>query len=83
MTRDEIISLIDEHSQTWKAVKRWAEQEIAMSQGKLEQPGFDAVATENERGAIKRLRTLLALAGTDAPAEIPDTEVSYTTRPDT
>jgi hypothetical protein len=46
-------------SETWLAVKAFAEERIAYSQRAIEQRGFDPIKTEFERGAIAALRALL------------------------
>lgn len=52
---------IDEHSETWCAVKAWAEARLRMHQRSLETQGLDMVQTEGARGAIRDLRLLLKL----------------------
>lgn len=53
--------MIDEHSETWRAVKAWAEAYLGRACTYLETPGADVVKTENARGQILALRALLRL----------------------
>ena len=53
--------MIDQDSKTWATIKRWAEDELAKEQKKLESPHLDFNQTNNARGAITRLRQLVAL----------------------
>lgn len=55
---------IDANSATWRAVKAWAEQEIENARGRLETRALPIEDTDYERGAIGKLRDLLALTNT-------------------
>lgn len=54
--------MIDTNSSTWLFVKKTAEEMIARAQRELEVRGTAPDATEFERGRIKALRDILALA---------------------
>lgn len=53
---------IDPNSQTWRAVKAWAEGRRERSRSALEAQALPASDTEFERGKIAAVRELLALA---------------------
>lgn len=64
---------IDPHSETWAAVKKFAETEIEFARNRLERQGADPLTTEYERGRIKTLRDLLALATPRPEIRVPST----------
>lgn len=66
---------LDIHSPTWRAVKTWAEAELTAARSRLEQAGVSATESDIERGDIRRLKALLALAD-DKPA-IPSSGAPY------
>lgn len=53
---------IETHSQTWWALKAFAETGLDTARKKLEQHGASIGDTEFERGKIKAYREMLALA---------------------
>ena len=61
---------IDPHSATWKAIAEDARQRIEDAHSRLESRGLPIADTEFERGRIKALRDILALA--DPPDIIPE-----------
>lgn len=69
------LSGLDPHSTTWRALKAWAEQELARIRLHLEQPDLDAISTATDRGVIVGLKAFLALAD-DKPA-IPSSDPHY------
>jgi hypothetical protein len=58
---------VDPYSETWCAVAKFANEQLAAAWLQLEQPRLDAVSTEYERGRIRSLRALLALADEPEP----------------
>lgn len=66
---------LDIHSPTWRAVKTWAETELHNARARLELSGISATDSDTERGDIRRLKALLALAD-DKPA-IPSSGAPY------
>jgi hypothetical protein len=54
-------------SETWQAVKAAAEAGVRQAQENLERPGTGITETERERGYIKAMREILALASPAAP----------------
>ena len=66
---------LDPHSLTWRALKAWAERELDAARSRLEQAGISATDSDIERGDIRRLKALLALAD-DKPV-IPSGSTPY------
>lgn len=64
---------IEEHSPTWRAVKAFAEREIADAHEQLETTGLGIAETENVRGRIAALRDLLGLTAPPRPKSKPET----------
>jgi hypothetical protein len=57
-----MVEIFDVHSSTWRAVKAWAEAELERDRLLLEASGLDQATTENLRGGIAKMRTLLGMA---------------------
>lgn len=55
---------IDIHSATWSRVRDWAEEQLAIERESLEFPGVSEREADQCRGAIEKLKSLLALADT-------------------
>lgn len=68
--------MIDTNNSVWHEVKAYAETAIDAARARLETPGMSAAETEFERGRIKALRGLLALA--EPQLTIPSTDPHYT-----
>jgi hypothetical protein len=54
--------LIERESLTWRALAKHIDTEIESARKRIEEPGRDPITTEFERGQIKALRKILALA---------------------
>ena len=54
------MATIDTDSPTWRAVKAWAEERLAFRRQLLEATGTPIDETENHRGAVEELNSLLA-----------------------
>lgn len=52
---------------TWRAVKAFAEKSIDAARDRLERPGTDMTETERDRGYIKAMREVLVLGAAPAP----------------
>lgn len=61
---------IDQSSLTWRAIKGWAEAEIARLHEEIERPGLPPTTTEGIRGAIGKLRELIQLPVRPAAATV-------------
>ena len=59
---------IDFNSPTWRAVERYAQQQITVLREKNDSQGLDVVRTADIRGRIAAWKELLALAD---PAPVP------------
>jgi len=55
---------IDVASDTWLAIRDWANGRLKMRRGNLEVVGLDMSDTENQRGAVEELKELLGLVET-------------------
>ncbi len=53
--------MIDRHSETWREVAAWAEDELSKATERIETLGVKSDETENLRGRIATLRELLAM----------------------
>jgi hypothetical protein len=58
---------LDTTSQTWRALERWALNEIEMHHRRLEQPDTPQNFTDYLRGRIGTLRELIALGSPPMP----------------
>lgn len=66
---------IDPHNQTWLAVKAHAGKAMEKARDRLEATGTDLAATEYQRGYIRAMRDVLALA--EPRQVIPDSDPKY------
>ena len=55
------MSRLDKYSDTWKAVERWAEEQIADLREKNDSPRLNDIKTSFIRGKIKALKDLIQL----------------------
>lgn len=68
--------MIDEHSHTWAAVKRRAEEIQDEAAAAALARGLEPIPTEFERGRLAAVRAILALAA-EEPSEMPSEDVTY------
>lgn len=68
--------MIDEHSHTWAAVKRRAEEIEEEATAIAQTRGLEPIPTEFERGRLAAVRAILALAA-EEPSEMPSEDVTY------
>lgn len=68
--------MIDTNSSVWRDLRKHAETEIEAARLRLETPSMSAIETEFERGIVKALRDVLALA--KPKVVIPSTDPHYT-----
>ncbi len=66
--------MIDKHSATWREIAAWAEAELSKACERIETLGVGSDETENLRGAIRELRTLLAMQDEPEQRVIEQTE---------
>ncbi len=53
--------MIDKHSETWREIAAWAEDELSKASERIETLGVKLDETENLRGRIATLRELLTM----------------------
>jgi predicted XRE-type DNA-binding protein len=58
---------IDTHSQTWRAVKLWAEQELLRQREDLESLTISTTRADQCRGAIEQLKKLIERPNVNKP----------------
>lgn len=63
---------VDKHSETWRAVREFAEQRLELNRSTVEVVGLPKDETEAARGAIQELKELLTLAEAAVSVDVSD-----------